>query len=115
MSEKKEVGNEAGSAGETTAEERPLVVVFRKPYEFEKKKYDSVDLGGLELMTGQDMLQAERELRSQGLTSLTADITADGLLKYASVATNQPIEFFECLPLREARKVKMRVLNFLLE
>ncbi len=91
-----------------------LVVNFKKPFMFEEKEYKELDLRGLEELTGKDMQNAERVLHERGITSFNAEFTSEGALLYASWAAKVPIEFFDALPLREARKVKTRVINFFL-
>ncbi len=96
-------------------DENEMIVKFRKPFTFEGKEYDSVDLSGLENLTGADMQEVEQILRARGISSFHTDFSAEGSLLYAARAAKLPIEFFTALPLREARKVKVRVANFFLE
>ncbi len=107
MSEIKEVVNDE--------EKNDLVVGFKKPFIFEGKEYTEVDLSGIENLTGKNLMEVEKRLRAKGIASVTADLTADGLLMYAAEASKMPIEFFEQLPIREARKVKVRIMNFFWE
>lgn len=93
----------------------PLTVRFKKPFVFEDKKYTSVDLNGLEDLTGTDMKEVEKMLREMGVSSFQADFSVEGALLYAARAAKLPVEFFEVLPLKEARKVKVKVQNFFLE
>lgn len=93
----------------------PLLVQFNKPFVFEGNEYTSVDLSGLEDLTGMDMQEVERMLRAKGISSFHADFAAEGAVLYAARAAKLPIEFFDALPLKEARKVKVRVQNFFLE
>lgn len=116
MSEaKNKTKNGAENEAENKENENDLVIRFKKPFSFEKKEYSEVDLSGLENLTGNDMIEVERMLRAEGITSLSADLSPKGLIFYAMRAAKLPLEFFEQLPLREARKVKTRVLNFFLE
>lgn len=113
-----EVDNKTKNAVENepeNKEENDLVIRFKKPFPFEEKQYSEVDLSGLENLTGNDMIEVERLLRVEGFTGLSSDLSPKGLMIYAMRASKLPIEFFEQLPLREARKVKTRVLNFFLE
>lgn len=96
-------------------EESDLIVTLKKPFTFEGKAYDSIDLTGLEDLTGMNLIETEKMLRTKGVSSLNPEFTTEGLLMYAAVASKMPIEFFNVLPLREARKVKVRVMNFFLE
>lgn len=100
---------------EGVTQESDLVIRFKRPFTFEGQEYAELDLSGLESLTGSDMQDAERILRAKGISTFHADFSAEGTLLYASQAAGLPIEFFNALPLREARKVKTRVMNFFLE
>ncbi len=47
-----------------------------------------------------------------GLTSALSDLSVMGIFTYAMMASGLPLEFFKDLPLREAKRVKTRILNF---
>ena len=106
--------NEAteNEATENEVVETSLIVRFDKPFHFDKKEYTEVDLSGLENLTGNDMLEVERTLRLMGLTSALSDLSVMGIFTYAMMASGLPLEFFKDLPLREAKRVKTRILNF---
>lgn len=103
---------ERNEATENEVAETSLIVRFDKPFRFDKKEYTEVDLSGLENMTGNDMLEVERTLRLMGLTSALSDLSVMGIFTYAMMASGLPLEFFKDLPLREAKRVKTRILNF---
>lgn len=107
--------NGTQEAGENKTRENPLIVWFDKPVKFEGKEYAKVDLTKLENMNGEDMFEAENTLRAMGLTSVLADLSVMGIYTYAMMASGQPLEFFQKLPLRDSRKVKTRILNFFWE
>lgn len=91
----------------------PLNITFKKPYEFEGKTYHGIDLSGLENMTGSDFIQIEKTMRLLGIHTLNPETTAEGAFAYAAKAADVPVEFFDKLPLKETRRVKARVVNFL--
>ena len=93
--------------------ENNLIVEFTKPFTFEKKEYKNVDLSGIERMTGKDLETLEDILKMQGVTSLNPETTTKGAYAYAAHASGLPVEFFEQLPLKEARKVRVMIINFL--
>lgn len=105
-----ETKNEAKETGEV---KNPLEIIFKKPYVFEGETYKSLDLSGLENMTGKEYAKIEKMLRMTGITTLNPETTPEGAYMYASQATGVPVEFFNNLPLKEAKKVKTVVVNFL--
>ena len=107
--------NNKEKSQEQNQEKNQMLVEFKKPFCFEGKEYTSVDLSGKEELTGMDMQEVEKMLRARGISSFHADFAAEGALFYAARAAKLPIEFFYALPLKEARKVKVRVQNFFLE
>lgn len=100
---------------EVNQKQNPLLVEFKKPFRFEDKEYTSVDLNGLEDLTGTDMKEVEKMLRAMGMSSFQADFSVEGAFLYAARAAKLPVEFFDVLPLKEARKVKVKVQNFFWE
>ena len=109
MDQKKEI-----KAEEKMGKTNELEVVFSEPVEFDKKTVEKLDLSGLKNLTGKDMKEIDRMLRSMGHTEHDPELTADGAIHYAARAAGKPLEFFNALPIRDARKVKVKVLNFLL-
>lgn len=105
-----ETKNEAKEAEEA---KKPFEIIFKKPYVFEKKTYEKIDLSGLENMTGKEYAKIEKMLRMTGTTSLNPETTPEGAFMYASQAAGVPVEFFDKLPIKEAKKVKAMVVNFL--
>lgn len=91
----------------------PLKIDFKKPYTFEGKTYDGIDLSHLEDMTGSDFIRIEKDMRLFGISNLNPETTAAGAFTYASSAAGVPFEFFEKLPLKESKRVKAAVFNFL--
>lgn len=61
MSETSEI-----KTNEVKDEEIELVIKFKKPYKFEGKEISEIDLTGLEDITGNDMVQVNKELSKQG-------------------------------------------------
>lgn len=105
---------------ETTVSETPvddedsLVIKFKKPFTFEQKEYEEIDLTGLDDLTAQDMVSVDRILKrhSSGI-DVMPEVSMEYALNLAAKAAKQPIEFFQALPPREAMKVKNRIMGFL--
>jgi len=88
------------------------VVTFAKPYTFEGKVYTEIDLAGLDNLTAEDMIAADRHLTRNGNLSPTPELTIEYACYIASIASGQPIEFFKRLPPRDAIKLKGRITRF---
>lgn len=95
-------------------DEDSLVIKFKKPFTFEQKEYEEIDLTGLEDLTAQDMVSVDRILKrhSSGI-DVMPEVSMEYALNLAAKAAKQPIEFFQALPPREAMKVKNRIMGFL--
>lgn len=93
-------------------EEVSPVVTFGKPYFFENKEYTSIDLSGLDNLTAENMIAADKYLATNGVFTPMPEMSMEYSLFIASVATGLPIEFFRHLPPKDAIKVKNRVTNF---
>lgn len=92
--------------------EPDTLLKFNKPYEFEGKSYDEIDLSGLTRMTAEDMIAAEKYLNRAGVFSPIPEMTSEYVCFIASRASGQPIEFFKHLPPKEAVKLKNRITSF---
>lgn len=90
----------------------PYEVKFARPYTFEGKTYNSINLEGLETLSSKDMRDAESRLTKKGIVSATPEMSMEYACFIASRATDLPIEFFERLHPKNAIKVKNRVTNF---
>ena len=88
------------------------VVTFGKPYTFEHKTYESIDLSGLDNLTAEDMIAADKYLTGNGNFSPMPEMSLEYAVYIASVATGLPVEFFRHLPPKDAIKVKNRVTSF---
>ena len=93
-------------------EDKPHYVKFSKPYHFEGERYDGVDLSGMEDLSTQDMLAAEKHLARNGVVTPLPEMSMEYVCYIAVLASDQPIEFFKGLPPKDAIKVKNRVTSF---
>lgn len=106
---------ESGAAGATrkeAPEDNPLYVKFSKPYDFEGERYNGVDLSGLESLSAQDMLDAEKHLARNNVVTPLPEMSMEYVCFMAVKASDKPIEFFKGLPPKDAIKVKNRVTGF---
>lgn len=92
-------------------ESSPLVK-FSKAYHFEGKDYTEVDLSGMDDLSAEDMIAADRYLTRSGSFSVMPEMTLEYACFIAARAAKQPIEFFRGLPPKDALKVKNRVTSF---
>ena len=91
-----------------------LLIKFAKPYLFEGKEYTEVDLSGLERLNAASMIDVNRKMsRGQSGIDVLPEVSLEYAINIAEKATTLPIEFFLCLPPKEAIKVKNRVMGFL--
>ena len=90
--ETNEKGKEAAAETESIS---PYEVKFTRPYTFEGKTYNSINLEGLETLTSKDMRDAESWLTKKGIVSATPEMSMEYAGFIASRATDLPIEFFE--------------------
>lgn len=85
----------------TTPEEgNEHLLQFQRPYNFEGKEYTGIDLSGLERLTVQDAIDAQRTLFAQQetATALITETTTAFARALAAKATGKPIEFFQQMP-----------------
>lgn len=111
--EKKNVANAKNVVVNDVKEEQSLVLEFHKPYVFEGKTYDSVDLSALENITGQMMIEIERECIKKGIIALQ-EMSLDYAQLMSAKVTGIPIEFFTGLDAKDSNKLKSTVSNFML-
>lgn len=93
-------------------EETSTLIKLKKPYVFEGQTYESIDLGGLDNLTGEDMIAANNIMNKSGSFSAMPEMSLEYSFIIAARATKLPIEFFKGLHPKDAIKVKNRVTNF---
>lgn len=98
---------------EVVDNENELIIKFKKPYFFEGKNYNEIDLSGLENLTGNDMIQVNKTLQKSGGFSLVPEMTLEYAQEIAARVTEQPIEFFRGLSLKNSIILKNTVSNFM--
>ncbi len=96
-----------------TQGKNPFIVIFTKPFVFEGKSYDSVDLSGLETMQAADMIVVNKIMDRGGNANTMPETSLEYACLISARVSNLPIEFFKSLPPRDAMKIKACVTNFL--
>lgn len=81
-------------------ENRRNVITLKKPYTFEKKEYTEIDLSGLDKLTIQDAIDAQRKLFGERETAsvVLCETTTAFAREIAAKATGLPVEFFKFAP-----------------
>lgn len=102
---------------EITPEENGSILLrLSKPYIFEGKSYESVDLSRLNELTLTDMVSVERKVRGTSLSggsNLLIEMTLIYACHLAATAANLPVEFFLGLPIVDSMTLKGIVTGFL--
>lgn len=88
-----------------------IVVKFGKPYKFEGKEYDEVDLSGMESMTVQDMIDIQKELANEFAALAAVEATTSFAQQMATKASGKPVEFFKLMSRAKIKEVQNVVLG----
>ena len=79
-----------------------LVIELKKPYLFEGEEYANIDLSGMENLTMQDAIEAQKNVVGTGEDSviLYAPEASQAFIdEIAAMAAKQPVEFFNGMPI----------------
>lgn len=90
-------------------EEESLIVYFKKPFTYENKVYESVDLSEIENLTGKQLCEIHKRFTASQNFALTPETNPAFACFTASMVTELPIEFFYALPAKELNKIKRTV------
>ena len=104
--------NAAADNAAAKKEKNEHLVKLSKEYNFEGETISEIDLSGMENLTAESMIKAEKVLTSNGMVSVMPEMNIFYSLVIASEATGKPIEFFKKLKPVDASKVKNRVTAF---
>lgn len=90
--------------------ENQYLLKLNRPYVFEGKEYAEIDLAGLDKLTVQDAINAQRQLfnEREPAAMLLCETTTAFVRILAAKATGLPIEFFKLAP----RSVSRRIYGF---
>ena len=89
-----------------------LVIELKKPYLFEGEEYANIDLSGMENLTMQDAIEAQKNVVGTGEDSviLYAPEASQAFIdEIAAMAAKQPVEFFNGMPIGLSDKVRTAV------
>ena len=89
-----------------------LVIGLKKPYLFEDEEYAAIDLSGMENLTMQDAIEAQKNVVGTGEDSviLYAPEASQAFIdEIAAMAAKQPVEFFNGMPIGLSDKVRTAV------
>ena len=88
-------------------EEKEGVVVLSRPYKFEGKEYNEIDLSKVKDLKIKDAIDIQKQLYSEREVAaiVTSETTTAFARAVAAKATGKPIEFFKFAPHRVSRKV----------
>lgn len=89
-----------------------FIVKLKKPYQFEGQEYKEIDLSGLQKLTAQDLIAAEKQYAATGQASAVTEMSIGYACIVAATATKKPVEFFNGLPAPETIKIKNVVTTF---
>lgn len=110
MAEVKEIKSTEQAQAVEVAEN---IVKLSKTYDFEgEKKVSQIDFSGLENITADDMIRANKVLSTSGTVSILPENDLYYTLIIASSATGLPIEFYKALKPKDAIRVKNTVTSF---
>lgn len=111
MAEEKKIAQ----APDESAKGGKYTLTLSRPYLFEEKEYAEIDLNGLEKLTIQDAVDAQRQLFGEGeaATAMLCETTTAFARAIAAKATGLPIEFFKLLPRGASRKVVTTVQRYM--
>lgn len=99
----------------TVEEERDdsFLIVFNKPFVYEKESHTYIDLSGLEDLCAKDMIAVNKAIERGGTMNILPELSLEYACNICARATGKPVEFFEALPPKEAMKLKNRIMVFL--
>lgn len=87
------------------------IVKFDKPYKFEGKEYDSLDLSGMEKMTVQDLIDVQKSIGNEMVAMSVMEMSTAFAQEMAVKATGKPVEFFKLMPRGKIKKVQAAIIK----
>lgn len=114
------VCQEAATPQETTPESVPQedrrnVIELKRPYTFEGKEYTEIDISGLDRLTIQDAINAQRKLFGERETAsvVLCETTTAFAREIAAKATGLPIEFFKFAPRGLSKQIAATIQGYI--
>lgn len=105
-----EVSSAVKSISEVTND---YLIKFNKPYIFEGKAYNEIDLSNVENISTKDLIAVDKLFYQTGNIAPSSEMSLAYACIVASKAAGKPLEFFNQLPAKAGIKVKTVVVNFL--
>ncbi len=99
---------------EKTESKGTYVHKFSTPFEYEGKKYESLNFY-FDKLTGDDMIRIEDEMTASNQYSLTPEISTAFLSKMAARAAGIGSDVLGGMPLKEFKKIRDVARDYLLE
>ena len=95
--------------------ENQYLLKLNRPYVFEGKEYAEIDLAGLDKLTVQDAINAQRQLfnEREPAAMLLCETTTAFVRILAAKATGLPIEFFKLAPRGVSRRIYGMVMGYM--
>lgn len=87
------------------------IVKFDKPYKFEGKEYDSLDLSGMEKMTVRDLIDVQKSIGNEMVAMSVMEMSTAFAQEMAVKATGKPVEFFKLMPRGKIKKVQAAIIK----
>lgn len=93
-------------------EKNEMIIELVNTYDFEGEKINKIDMSGLEDITANDMIKANKVLTASGGVSMMPETNLEYCLIIAAGVTGRPVEFFKSMKPHDAIKIKNAVTNF---
>ncbi len=108
------IGEDVEEINIDNEEEVSNVVELSKKYRFEGEIIDTIDLSGIENITGEEAQVIDKLYRKITKNpSVTPELTLDYAMAAASILSGLPVEFFKHISMKDILKMKNRIINFL--
>lgn len=112
MTEEMVLANTLPVVNEEENEEESLIVYFKKPFTFEGKVFEYIDLSEIENLNGKQLCDIHKKFTASQTFALTPETTPAFACFTASMVTGLPVEFFYALPAKELNKIKRTVSGY---
>ena len=104
----------AAENAQPTVQNELYKLKFKKPFEFEGKKYEELSFD-FDALTGKDFLKMEKEMNLLGMAVVNPEFSTPFIARMAIKACSEKIsiDFVESLPLKEFDALRSMARNFL--
>lgn len=105
--------NRDNNEGKLAVADNDMVIILKKPVNFEGELYEKIDMTGLHDLKAADMVAVNRRLYRNGNAAVTQEVTLEYALNVANIVTGLPLEFFDQIPPQAALEIRGKVISFL--